>query len=58
VRIVVAGVLLHLASWNEPKRHEYSDEWLADWINDGNYGDTIGHIDWESVNAITWRWSE
>jgi hypothetical protein len=30
----------------------------ADWIDDPDYGDTIGRIDWESVLAVTWRWSQ
>ena len=29
----------------------------ADWINDCNYGDSIGWIDWNAVIAITWRYA-
>jgi hypothetical protein len=65
VRVVVPGVILHLASWDEPHR-EYSraviptpvdSVWHADWIDDPDYGDTIGFIDWDSVAAITWRYA-
>ena len=73
VRVVVSGAILHLASWTEPeishswgtvndqKVYEVEGEGLrvmAGWINDHQYGDTLGYIDWREVSAITWRWSE
>jgi hypothetical protein len=65
VRVVVLGALVHIASWDEPHlepvdpHHRYTgpQEWVADWINDPEYGATIGYIDWDKVSAITWRWS-
>jgi hypothetical protein len=59
VRVVISGAILHLASWSKPKPDQYAEQiWRADWIDDPLYGDTIGNIDWYSVKAITWRWSE
>jgi hypothetical protein len=61
VRVVLPGAILHLASWKPPRRdRDFDYRWQAgtDWIDDPLYGDTIGFIDWPSVVAITWRWSE
>jgi uncharacterized membrane protein len=61
VRVVLPGVLLHLASRSEPVVHfDYEDcirDVEADWIRDSEYGDTLGHIAWREVTALTWRWS-
>jgi hypothetical protein len=57
VRVVLPGALLHLASWTEPVCKVTSSHVEADWIDDADYGDTIGRIDWGSVLAVTWRWS-
>jgi hypothetical protein len=66
VRIVLPGALLHLASKDEPRVTDWQapeeqqwrgNGWVADWIDDHRYGDTIGFIDWNQVMAITWRWS-
>src|SRR5215203_7305211 len=56
VRFVLPNALLHLASWAEPN----IDQDLAtgvggDWINDHQYRDTIGLINWEAITANTWR---
>ena len=56
VRVVLPGVILHLASKREPE--QTADGWGADWIDDHRYGDTLGFIDWGQLVAITWRWSE
>jgi hypothetical protein len=63
VRIVLLGVVLHLASTTQPRiTRELAYGSIvnvqADWIDDPRYGDTFGHIDWPAVKAITWRWSE
>jgi hypothetical protein len=71
VRVVLPGVVLHLASWTKPKLIREAltgpgfiqlyggiDDVEADWIDDPQYGDTIGWIDWPKVRGITWRWSE
>ena len=66
VRVVIPGAILHIASWDEPHQEPVDPhmrftgpkKWVADWIKDGEYGDTIGFIDWSEVRAITWRWSE
>jgi hypothetical protein len=63
VRIVLPGALLHLASWDVPRitRGMLSsgiDNVSADWIDDPDYGDTRGYIDWPRVDAITWRRSK
>lgn len=61
IRVVIPGALLHLASWGEPEirySHGQIDDVFADWISDPEYGDTIGRINWHSVAAITWRWSQ
>lgn len=55
VRVVFQGAIIHLASTTEPAQDHISGQWLADWIEDSSYGDTIGFIDWESILAITWR---
>lgn len=70
VRVVLPGVLLHLASWDEPRVERnpfgvqlseapiaYAVGWVADWIDDPDYGDTIGAIDWSKVSAVTWRYA-
>lgn len=67
VRVVLPGVILHLASSTAPELRWGSDIGLegapleavdAEWIEDADYGDTIGFIDWAKVVAITWRYSE
>jgi hypothetical protein len=69
VRVVVSGSILHLACWTEPKviRDNAHMPFFevgkiatveADWIKDGEYGDTLGYIDWEAVSAVSWRWCE
>jgi hypothetical protein len=65
VRIVFrGGAIVHLASKSEPVvRMELDHRVLvravdADWIEDARYGDTIGHVDWSEVAAVTWRYSE
>lgn len=55
VRVVLPGVILHVASKGEPEQHPSG--WHADWIDDYRYGDTLGFIDWHAVVAVTWRWS-
>jgi hypothetical protein len=30
----------------------------GDWINDHQYRDTIGLINWEAITANTWRWAK
>jgi hypothetical protein len=56
VRVVLPGVILHLAARDTPER--WSDgSWSADWIDDYRYGDTVGFIDWCQVAAVAWRWS-
>ena len=62
VRIVVDGALLHAASWTEPElvthAHEYVvDSIEADWINDPNYGDTIGFLNLDAISGTSWRYS-
>jgi hypothetical protein len=60
VRIVLPGVVLHLASHTEPQPI-YGDGVLvgvdASWIGGHEYGDTLGHIDWSAVVAVSWRWA-
>jgi len=67
VRVVLPNVVLHLASWTEPrvdinpylvKSDGKIENVKANWIDDHNYGDTVGRIYWPAVTAITWRWSE
>ncbi len=60
VRVVLPGALIHLASRSEPKVLSYLNrvtEVHGDWIEDSDYGDTIGFIDWSAVVGVTWRWS-
>lgn len=63
ITIALPGGLRHVASWDLPYvRH---NDWLtgldkihsvdANWINDPDYGELIGWIDWSAVQAITWR---
>lgn len=66
VRIYLNAGAIHTASW---KRPELSLLWnspdrvlgdrlvKADWIQDSEYGDVIGSVDWDHVVAISWRWS-
>jgi hypothetical protein len=71
VRVAVNGAILHLASRTEPRplfrivspggSSMESDHILglkADWVTGTDYGDTPGYIDWESVDAVTWRLAE
>jgi hypothetical protein len=56
VRIVLPNALLHLPSWTEPKiDQDVTTRVAGDWIDDHQYRDTIGLINWE---AITWRRTE
>jgi hypothetical protein len=58
VRIVLPGVLLHVASWTEPcLPADHRAPVVADWITDPAYGDTIGFIAWDHVIAVTWRFA-
>ena len=61
VRVVVPGALLHLASRTAPDLIFQHDGRLslvvADWITDGEYGDTPGFVHWSEATAITWRYS-
>jgi hypothetical protein len=58
VRVVLPGIGLWLASWDEPHRDPtYPEVWAAEWISDFDYGDSIGFIDWRHVIAVTWRYS-
>jgi hypothetical protein len=61
IRLALNGALIHLASWKEPKvftdQHDKIALVEADWISDPRYGDTLGHVVWEQVAAVTWRWS-
>jgi hypothetical protein len=58
VRIGFPGFIIHAASWDEPRIRRLDLHGMqsvnADWIDDPAYGDTIGHIDWSAVVAITW----
>jgi hypothetical protein len=59
VRVVPPNALLHLTSWTEPKIDQDLPTRLeGDWIDDHQYRDTIGLINWEAITAITWRWAE
>ena len=58
VRIVIAGAILHVASWTEPTVDVTGTGGVrvtADWIRDHRYGDTIGHISWDDVRHVSWR---
>jgi hypothetical protein len=65
VRVVLPNALLHLASRKEPNvvfdgnpnRPVQILHVEADWLTEPDKGDTIGHIDWSCVTAITWRWT-
>jgi hypothetical protein len=54
VRVVFPGACLYLASWDQPVLVE--TEAKADWIDDPDYGDSIGFVQWNHVVAVTWRW--
>ena len=59
VRVVLPHALPHLASWTEPKiDQDLTTRVEGDWIDDPQYRDTIGLINWEAITAITWRWTE
>ena len=59
VRVVLPNPLLHLASWTEPKiDQDLTTRVEGDWIDDHQYRDSIGLINWEAITAITWRWTE
>jgi hypothetical protein len=63
VTIALPGGMLRVASWNLPlvRASDYPTGTTkithvdADWIQDPDYGDTLGWIEWSSVQAITWR---
>lgn len=62
VRVALPGALIHLASADEPKVRldRFTDQISrvdADWLEDPDKGDTLGHIDWPAVLGITWRWT-
>lgn len=71
VRVVLPGAILHLASWTlqvtagtrVPAGHAAAiPDWStfglrADWIDEAEYGDTIVHIDWDAVVAVSYRFS-
>ena len=58
VRVVLPGAILHLASWTEPTfPPEVRGPLVANWINDPDYGDTIGFVDWSQMVAVTWRYA-
>jgi hypothetical protein len=56
VRVVLPGALLHLASWSAPVR-QADGTVSAEWIDDPEYGDTLGFITWDRVLALTWRFA-
>ena len=59
VQVVLPNALLHLASWTEPKiDQDLTTRVAGDWIDDPQYRDSIGLINWEAITAITWRWTE
>jgi hypothetical protein len=59
VRVVLPNALLHLASWTEPKIDQDLTTRVEDgWIDDHQYRNSIGLINWEAITAITWRWTE
>jgi hypothetical protein len=56
VRVVLPNALLHLASWTEAKiDQDLTTRVEGGWIDDHQYRDTIGLINWEAITAITWR---
>lgn len=60
VRVALQGSIIHLASRTQPKLLHDTGRLVdvaADWIDNPEYGDTVGFIHWPSVVAITWRWS-
>jgi hypothetical protein len=57
IRIFFVGGVIHTASWDRPVVNS-EREITADWVNDFEYGDEIGFVDWDAVVAISWRWSE
>jgi len=58
VRVVLPGAILHVASWTEPAIYpDVNTRVRGDWINDPEYGDTIGFIDWDKAVAVTWRYA-
>jgi hypothetical protein len=64
VRVVLPGVVLHLAAWEQPRFDTVQVSsaisetgWHAEWIEDPRFGDTVGFIDWSQVVALTWRWT-
>ena len=59
VRVVLPNALRHLASWTEAKiDQDLTTRVAGDWIDDHQYHDSIGLINWEAITAITWRWTE
>lgn len=56
IRVVLHGGMLHLASSIEPSFEYGYLQWKD--VADHRYGDTVGHIDWDAVEAVTWRYSE
>jgi hypothetical protein len=70
IRIIVGGAILHVASGIEPTPLFEIDEGdgcrvlgdhvlglKGEWIDDHEYGDTLGYIDWDALSAATWRYS-
>ena len=58
-RVVLPDALRHLASWTEAKiDQDLTTRVAGDWIDDHQYRDTAGLINWEAIMAITWRWTE
>lgn len=56
VRVHLPSSSIHLAAWDAPSLLS-TGKWAANWIDDDQYGDTIGFIDWSCVVAVTWRFS-
>lgn len=58
VRIVVGSAVIHALSSTEPSvSHDDEGTPRLDWtpIEGTAHGDTVGHMSWPDVQAITWR---
>ncbi len=59
VRVCPPGSILHLASTTEPvvelDEHGRVRNVAMTPLGGGNYGDTVGFIDWPAIIAVTWR---